>query len=133
MALDVVQSPLDTHRWRHRVLVVHDAGQPAPWLDTQVEALRKAHAGNVERDLVVWVCRNGDCDMDTDAGVDASGLKLDSLGAQSALKIRVPSVVLVGKDGGEKLRREGFIDVAEVHRTIDAMPMRQNEMRRTGS
>jgi hypothetical protein len=38
-------------------------------------------------------------------------------------------VILVGKDGAEKQRSQTPIDLAMLFRTIDAMPMRQQEMR----
>lgn len=37
--------------------------------------------------------------------------------------------ILIGKDGGEKMRANSAVDVADIFRTIDAMPMRQSEMR----
>ena len=36
--------------------------------------------------------------------------------------------VLVGKDGGEKLRSRGSVDLAAMLRLIDTMPMRRTEM-----
>ena len=39
------------------------------------------------------------------------------------------TAILVGKDGGEKLRRRGVLDVNTLSHTIDAMPMRQHETR----
>lgn len=39
------------------------------------------------------------------------------------------TVVLIGKDGGEKLRSTKPIDVEELNATIDAMPMRKSEMK----
>jgi mRNA degradation ribonuclease J1/J2 len=38
-------------------------------------------------------------------------------------------VLLVGKDGGEKLRRQKIVTVETLNRTIDAMPMRQAEQK----
>jgi hypothetical protein len=38
-------------------------------------------------------------------------------------------VLLVGKDGGVKLRRGTPVVAAEITALIDTMPMRQNEMR----
>ena len=38
-------------------------------------------------------------------------------------------VVLIGKDGGEKLRRTHRVDLGEIFALIDAMPMRRQEMR----
>jgi hypothetical protein len=40
------------------------------------------------------------------------------------------TVLLLGKDGGEKLRSSSPVPVARLNRTIDAMPMRKDEMRR---
>jgi hypothetical protein len=39
------------------------------------------------------------------------------------------SLILVGKDGGIKLKRSDQVDLREVFELIDSMPMRQNEMR----
>jgi len=38
-------------------------------------------------------------------------------------------VVLIGKDGGEKLRREEGATLGEIFGLIDTMPMRRREMR----
>ena len=40
------------------------------------------------------------------------------------------AIVLVGKDGGEKLRSAEPLPAARLFATIDAMPMRRGEMRR---
>ena len=37
--------------------------------------------------------------------------------------------ILVGKDGGEKLRASGPVSQEKLYRTIDAMPMRKLEMK----
>ena len=39
-------------------------------------------------------------------------------------------IVLVGKDGGTKLNTTSPLGTGALYATIDAMPMRQNEMRR---
>lgn len=56
---------------------------------------------------------------ETRALLDA--LELD---AQGALQI-----VLVGLDGGKKMQLEGHVELQEVFRAIDNMPMRQAEMK----
>jgi len=40
------------------------------------------------------------------------------------------AVILLGKDGGEKLRSAKPLTLDQLRQTIDAMPMRQEEMRR---
>jgi hypothetical protein len=42
------------------------------------------------------------------------------------------AVILIGKDGGVKMVREHEADLQEIFDRIDAMPMRQREMREKG-
>ena len=66
--------------------------------------------------------------------------KLDDIGAMSAadqdaarkrfhIAPNAFTVILIGKDGGEKLRSTTPLSLDTLHSTIDAMPMRQDEMR----
>jgi len=48
---------------------------------------------------------------------------------RTKLRPRGFMLVLIGKDGGVKLRKPLPWDVRELSRTIDTMPMRQREMR----
>jgi hypothetical protein len=43
------------------------------------------------------------------------------------------SILLIGKDSTVKLRSPSPVSVSEIFSLIDAMPMRQEEMRRKGS
>lgn len=46
-------------------------------------------------------------------------------------KITAPfTVILVGKDGGDKLKSSTPVSLTKLYDTIDAMPMRQSEMKR---
>ena len=40
------------------------------------------------------------------------------------------TLILIGKDGGVKLRRENGADLQDIFDLIDGMPMRKAEMRR---
>ena len=40
------------------------------------------------------------------------------------------ALILLGKDGGEKLRSTAPLSIIRLNRTIDAMPMRKEEMRK---
>ncbi len=48
-------------------------------------------------------------------------------------KYKVPAqgftFILIGKDGGEKMRSHEPVSLEKLYRTIDAMPMRQQEMK----
>jgi hypothetical protein len=84
-----------------RTLVVSAAGPEHPAYRDQAAVLLPAWRGLLERDFVI----------ETRFGSAAF------------------SVVLIGKDGGEKLRRATPIAPAELFSLVDSMPMRQAEMR----
>ncbi|MEO1459849.1 MAG: DUF4174 domain-containing protein [Pseudomonadota bacterium] len=109
-----VDAALEAYRWSARPILVF-AEPEDPRLDAQLDALDRARAALAERDNVVIV--------DT--------------AERSALRRRFApagfTVILVGKDGGEKLRRRRVVKPAELNALIDTMPMRQNEMRSGGN
>ncbi|MEO0323549.1 MAG: DUF4174 domain-containing protein [Myxococcota bacterium] len=129
VALGAVAGPLSPLRWRHRVLVVHDAGGTAPWLEDQLAQLRAARAANVARELVVLVCRDGTCRVDEASGLAFPGLQLDAWLLQRSLRLQAPGLVFVGKDGQVKAQRGELTPPAMMHAFIDTLPMRQGEMR----
>ena len=108
--------PLTPYRWKARVLVVSapDPGDRA--LLTQRRALASVDAAARERDLVL-IEALGD-DARAQALRRRFGLPQDAFGA-----------VLVGKDGGAKLTSTEPIPPRKLFSTIDAMPMRRDEMR----
>ena len=62
------------------------------------------------------------------------GIQLDphtaaSLRKRSDISPKAFSLILVGKDGGIKLRKNDPVKLEEIFRLIDSMPMRQDEMR----
>lgn len=120
MALDVTYSPLSPLRWRYNVVVVHDAGCDAAWLDQQLEALRAARAENADQDLVVWVCRNGSCGMDAAAGAEGPRMRLDGFGLGNALGLDAPGLALVNKAGKLVLRSDRAVEVSDLHRRLVA-------------
>ena len=100
-------------RWERRpILVFAEPGDPR--LAEQLARFEAERAALEERDTLVIV---------------------DSL-AGSALRRRFApegfTVILVGKDGGEKFRKGGPVDPATLTALIDTMPMRRREMRTDG-
>jgi hypothetical protein len=108
--------PLARYRWNARVLVVFAADKGDPQLARQTDLLASARHGMAERDLVV----------------------LEAIGSSSEAgrlrrQLGVPDgefrAILVGKDGGAKLTDTAAIPPDRLFATIDAMPMRRQEMR----
>lgn len=84
-----------------RVLVLSAPSLTDDAYRTQAALLLPAWSGLIERDFVV----------------------------QTRLSAKSFSVVLIGKDGGEKLRRTAVVAPEELFALVDAMPMRRAEMR----
>ena len=84
-----------------RVLLISAPSAKDDTYRTQAALLLPAWAGLIERDFVV----------------------------QTRLDAKTFSIVLIGKDGGEKLRRHTPLAPEEFFALVDAMPMRRAEMR----
>ncbi len=99
----------------HRLVVV--VAEPDDPRATQQHAvLAHAAAAMRERDVVVQ-----------DVTPEAARRQRPELGVSSRAEFEV---LLVGKDGGVKLRREQPVAAAEITALVDTMPMRQAEMKR---
>lgn len=81
----------------------------------------------VDRDLLVFhILERGESRLG-DISIDRQSAAL--LRDRFSAKPGEFTIVLIGKDGGEKLRRGTDVDIAEIFSLIDSMPMRQREMR----
>lgn len=118
---------LTRYRWKNRLLFIFAPSADDARFARQWATLHERREGVADRHLVLF-------------GVTADGVKRndgDGLGGEAARFLRRTfavdpgsfSVVLVGKDGGEKMRRTAAVPVKEIFSVIDAMPMRQAEMR----
>lgn len=110
--------PLARYRWTARVLlaVAPDAADPA--LVRQRRLFEAMGAEARERDLVL---------------VEAVGQPGESLCRSLGCEPGAFAAVLVGKDGGAKLRSSEPLGADRLVPVIDAMPMRQDEARRPRS
>lgn len=99
--------------WEKRPIIVFADSPNDPNFSLQMEYLRDRADDLIERDVVVLV--------DTDPATVGP--------LREKLRPRGFMLVLIGKDGGVKLRKPFPWDVRELSRTIDKMPMRQREIR----
>lgn len=118
-------NPLEGERWKTRPVVVVVAQANDPLLarlrtalneTTQREAFR-------EREMVLYTVVAGEGSRnDQPLGAAQTAALLKAL----QLEARGPSAfVLVGKDGGVKLREGASVDLQQVFAEVDRMPMRQ--------
>ena len=110
-------NPLVVHRWKARVVVMSAPGPGDPHLMRQRALLAAVPDGMRDRDLVVLEAVGGTAEA-------------RSLRARLGLPDTAFRVVLVGKDGGTKLNSATPLPAETLFSTIDAMPMRRDEMGR---
>ena len=115
-------------RWSRRLLVLTAEGSEAAAQRSLVAAEQE---GLEERDLTVFVVG---AEVEHVAGRRTTDLlpPATAFRQRFGLPDRGFQVVLIGKDGGVKLRRDEPLAPTDLWAVIDAMPMRMREMRRTG-
>lgn len=115
-AFQTDDDPLARYRWKHRLVLVFAPDAASPDRAEQRRLLQDRQTDADERDLVLL-------DVLPDSP-DAATLR-----QRFNVKPDEFRVLLIGKDGGEKLRREKPVPPKEFFDRIDSMPMRQGEMR----
>jgi hypothetical protein len=110
---------LDKLRWKERVIIIYAPEGSEKQLARQEELLRSYDAELKERDTaqVILRARAENPNMAKRFGLADAGFTL----------------LLIGKDGGEKLRSGEVISPNRLIRLIDSMPMRQDEMHQRAS
>lgn len=108
-------------KWEKRVLLVSAPDATNPSLAEQRRSLAQWRAGAEARDLVV-VEVLGD-------RVSGASDKAATLRQRYGLSPNGFTAVLIGKDGGVKLRKTRPLTAAVLEDTIDAMPMRREGKR----
>ncbi|MEO0692345.1 MAG: DUF4174 domain-containing protein [Pseudomonadota bacterium] len=104
---------LDAFQWIARPIVVFADTPADPRFVEQIELLMARLDELEERDVVIIT------DTDPDASSDI----------RRQLRPRGYMLALIGKDGGVKQRKPSPWSVRELSRSIDKMPMRQQELR----
>jgi len=117
---------LGDYLWQRRPLLVFAPTESDPRLVETMRRIEASRCGFVDRDMVL-----GRIVTDSTSTLDGH-----VVGAEQAQRLRSAfgvgangfSVVLIGKDGGEKLRVNDVPDLPAIYAVIDGMPMRGSEM-----
>lgn len=111
-----------------RPLLIFAARPDDPLLEIQLRNLQEHPAAAAERDLVPVAVPVAN-PSPTAAHLSAA----EATEVRRRFKIAPAdfAVILIGKDGGEKLRSPKPFSMHQLSETIDAMPMRQDELRRS--
>jgi len=111
------QTPdLKHFQWKNRILLLFAPASSDKRLTKQTDLIEANRPGFEERDLIIFI-----------------------IPEQSPLRVhfhidnKAFTVILLGKDGTEKLRQQSVLDPEKLFRLIDSMPMRRAESARMKS
>ena len=122
-----VAAELGDYRWERRPLLVFAPAHSDPRLAETLSRIEATGCDFAARDMVLGqVLGTGGSTLDGHP-VDAEQSR--QLRAQFAVDTTAFTVVLIGKDGGEKMRVTDVPDLRQIYAVIDGMPMRGNEIR----
>lgn len=110
---DGATADLDAYLWQNRPILIFADSPNDPRYIQQLELLNALPDDLIDRDVVVLT--------DADPSVDSA--------LRTKFRPRGFMMVLIGKDGGVKLRKPFPWSVRELSRVIDKMPTRQQEVR----
>lgn len=111
--IDAATVELDDFLWTNRLVVVFADTPADPRFAEQMQLLQSRPFDLIERSVVVLT--------DTDPDAQSS--------VRTALRPRGFQVTLIGKDGEVELRKPSPWSARELSRSIDKMPLRQQEVR----
>ncbi|WKK67521.1 DUF4174 domain-containing protein [Lutimonas zeaxanthinifaciens] len=123
---------LEKHTWKNRILVFKTTDSALQIYQQQVKEFENSEAELKDRKFVLYRITGADferIDYTKDALTDSgsiSGTSLEKIfNAQEHFE-----VVLIGLDGGVKLRQTEVLSKEDLYGIVDAMPMRRSELNR---
>ena len=125
LSIDHGGNPLAQFQWKNRIVLVFSGDQTEGAL--QIEALKEFEDECLDRDLLLL-------GVGDDVVTPSYNEKLDAQILRSRFDIKDGEfhLLLIGKDGGVKLKQTSFTEPKVIFSLIDSMPMRQWEMRKKG-
>ena len=116
---------LSDYRWERRPLLLFAPTESDPQLVETMRRIKASRCDFVDRDMVLGrIVTDGTSTLDGHV-VDPN--QAQRLASEFGIGSDSFSVVLLGKDGGEKLRVAGVPDLQAIYAVIDGMPMRARE------
>lgn len=119
---------LSSHQWKDRLVVIYSDDPTNSTFQNQLNELKKESEGIRDRKIVIYQSINGKVKkgLIENKNWDNPEIEFKKLNHSSSKF----EVLLIGLDGGVKLRKTDLLTTEELFGTIDQMPMRISEMRR---
>jgi hypothetical protein len=126
MHQNIAAQDLSEHRWKNRLVLLLVEDMSNNEFIKQLAEFKNNANGLKERKIVTYVVTSEKYkSLHTDNWKAATDLFINYKKNKTPFEL-----VLIGLDGGVKARRTNFINSEDLFAIIDAMPMRQNEIKR---
>lgn len=123
-AMDV---EIERFQWKKRLLLIFSPERADPLFNSLANEIASRRVDVEDRDLVIFeILESGVSKMNSS---ELEPQKAASFRERFEIPQNTFTVILLGKDGGIKLKRNDKVRLEEMFRLIDSMPMRQDEMR----
>jgi hypothetical protein len=122
---DTFAQDLSKYEWKNRLLLILVQDEKQADYTEQLKLLGADSMGLQERKLLIISVtpEQYKTGLDGKSWKKAPSLYIDFKGAKGNFE-----VILIGLDGGVKLRKETVLTLEELYSTIDVMPMRRYEI-----
>ncbi|MDZ7692530.1 MAG: DUF4174 domain-containing protein [Balneolaceae bacterium] len=118
---------LDDYQWKNRLLLIFAETESENSYKNQLNEFQDQQAGFDDRNLKVFHLFKNDQSFGDEKSISNS--KTIELFDRFEVLDHAFVVILIGKDGTEKLRTKSVLNTDKLFSVVDAMPMRQQEMR----
>lgn len=122
---------LDRYTGKYRLIILFAPSPDDPQYQAFRDQIPNQRDEIIDRDILVFHIFETGRSRTGESFIDSSSA--GSLRATFSINPGGFTVILIGKDGTEKWRREGRAELGEIFPLIDSMPLRQREMRERGS
>ena len=123
MLLTPIHPLLSKYQWDHRLLLLFSPTEEDERYKLQLEELHRYQAGLWERDVLLFHVFLHKLLMPDGSRRDPS--EAGSLRRHFIIPEKETVALLIGKDGGEKLRSRDLLTAQRLFLTIESMPMRK--------
>lgn len=121
---------LENHKWQARVLIIKTTDSTSSIYINQLKEFKNSFDELNERKLIVYHIVNSKysaisyINSERKSGIVSNQLHKNILNSESHFE-----VLLIGLDGGVKLKQDKVVSKTELFALIDSMPMRKNEIK----
>ncbi len=121
------QQDFSKYKWRNRILVFSSPSLSNEVFKDQLDSFLSTPKKLDDRNLLIFILVKGriyDHNLNSVSHFDVSAVR-----KKLNMPVSYEGLILIGKDGASKLKKEYPVDPKQIYEAIDQMPMRQKEMR----